>query len=67
MRRSLALMFAAAALALPSAAMAAPTVAHEFPLSPNSVPGRITLGSDGNIWVVAPDPRDGHGRRAREA
>jgi virginiamycin B lyase len=59
MRRSLGLMIAAATLALPSAAMAAPTVAHEFPLSPNSVPGRITLGSDGNIWVVAPDPVTG--------
>jgi streptogramin lyase len=23
------------------------------------VPGRITLGSDGNIWVVAPDPITG--------
>ena len=44
---------------MPSAATAAPTVAHEFPLSPNSVPGRITLGSDGNIWVVAPDPVTG--------
>jgi streptogramin lyase len=59
MRRSLGLMLAAATLALPSAATAAPTVAHEFPLSPNSVPGRITLGSDGNIWVVAPDPVTG--------
>jgi virginiamycin B lyase len=49
-------MLAAATVALPSAALAAPTVAHEFPLTPNSVPGRITLGSDGNIWVVAPDP-----------
>ena len=52
-------MLAVATLALPSAATAAPTVAHEFPLSPNSVPGRITLGSDGNIWVVAPDPMTG--------
>jgi len=42
-------MVTAATLALPSAAVAAPTVAHEFPLSPNSVPGRITLSSDGNI------------------
>jgi virginiamycin B lyase len=56
MRRPLGLMLTAATLALPSAAAAAPTVAHEFPLSPTSVPGRITLGSDGNIWVVAPDP-----------
>jgi streptogramin lyase len=59
MRRSFGLMLAATTLALPSAAIAAPTVAHEFPLSPNSVPGRITLGSDGNIWVVAPDPVTG--------
>jgi len=56
MRRALGLMLAAATLALPSAAIAAPTVAHEFPLTPNTMPGRITLGSDGNIWVVAPDP-----------
>lgn len=48
-------MLAVATLALPSAATAVPTVAHEFPLSPNSVPGRIALGSDGNVWVVAPD------------
>jgi virginiamycin B lyase len=59
MRRSLGLMLTAAALVLPSVAVAAPTVAHEFALSPNSVPGRITLGSDGNIWVVAPDPVTG--------
>jgi virginiamycin B lyase len=52
-------MVVAATLALPSAAAAAPTVAHEFPLTPDSVPGRITLGSDGNIWVVAPDPITG--------
>jgi virginiamycin B lyase len=52
-------MLAVATLALPSAATAAPTVAHEFPLSPNSTPGRMTLGSDGNIWVVAPDPVTG--------
>jgi virginiamycin B lyase len=52
-------MLVAAALVLPSVAIAAPTVAHEFALSPNSVPGRITLGSDGNIWVVAPDPVTG--------
>jgi virginiamycin B lyase len=56
-RRSLGLLLAAATLALPSAASAVPTVAHEFPLSPNStMPGRITLGSDGNIWVVVSDP-----------
>jgi virginiamycin B lyase len=59
MRRSIGLMLTAAALALPSAAVAAPTVAHEFPLSPNTMPGRMALGSDGNIWVVAPDPMTG--------
>jgi streptogramin lyase len=47
-----ALLLTALTFALPAVASAAPAVTGEFDMPGGASPGRMTLGSDGNVWAL---------------